>query len=299
MISAIPFSMVKKGEPFREDFPMKLALVLILMAIIAIQRSPGQDSPSRVEYVGSLIAVSGASSFGHTLPSLGTTILLTQRKMPRSSAGEALATLLERSFPPDSTAKHLRESFEARYNPSQFDMIIDWFLSPLGKKIVEAERSETLLSGSRRRELRERVRSQWVSNRRLLLLGRLDRNLGLGQRRGTYALVLLEDLIVSLNRDTPANDQISDAEVQQMLLTATDRLETRLPDSVILDMRVTYRSLSNDDLQSYNEFLESFSGRWYLDMLRRGMEDAFLEGQERFLVEVTTIPLSSRRTFLP
>ena len=278
---------------------MRCASFVLALGIIATQPASAQQPSGRLEHGQELIGASSASSFSLTLTELHRIIAWTHPKPPSREGLEALKSLDERSFPVDTTASRIQMACDSRFNPSQFDEIITWFRSPLGLEVAEAERSAALLNISRQRQIREQVRSQWVSNRRMLLLGRLDDNLGLGSRQGTYALILLEDLIVSLNSDTPSRGESSEAHVQDKLQAATQRLESCLRDSVLFEMRVTYRSLSNDDLQRYNEFLESFSGRWYVELLQQGLEDAFVEGRERFLAGVSQISLPTRRALVP
>jgi len=278
---------------------MRLAHAAIALGFVVSQMGRAQNGPDRLQHIDSLVAVSNATSFGHTLQGLSATMALAQARQPGLHAQKALRAVCERSFPLDSAAAHLRRAFEGRYNPSQFDLMIAWFSSPLGRKVAEAERATTLLKGDLRQEVREKVRAQWVSSRRLLLLERLDGNLGLGPRQQTYALALLEDLIVPAPSSNSTDGGTSDAHVQRMLQLANDRLDFQLSDSLMFDMRVTYRSLSNDDLQRYNEFLEMSAGRWYVQMVQQGLENAFLGGREQFVDGVAAMPVSARKSYFP
>ena len=277
---------------------MRLARAALALGFVVSQMGQAQTGPDRLQHIDSLVAVSSATSFGHTLQGLSTTMALAARQPPLH-AQRALRAVCERSFPQDSTAAHLRSAFEGRYNASQFDIMITWFRTPFGRKVAEAERTATLLKGDRRSEVREKVRAQWVSSRRVLLLERLDGNLGLGLRQKTYALALLEDLIVAPPNSNSTDERPSDANVQRLLLLANDRLDIHLTDSLMFDMRVAYRALSNDDLQRYNEFLESSAGRWYVQMVQQGLENAFLGGREQFVAEVAAMPMSARKAYIP
>lgn len=277
---------------------MRFVCVALVLGFVVVQTAAAQDSRDRLQHIDSLIAVSSAPSFGHTLQALGAVIVLCQARPPALAAQQALRALCERSFALDSSRVHMRTAFEGRYNPGQFDLLIAWFRSPLGRKVIGAERSAAELKEDQRRQVREKVRSQWVSSRRLLLLERLDGNLGYGFLQKTYALALLEDLIAPPT-STGQTERPSDAQVQRMLLDATGRLEARLPDSLMLDMKVAYRSVSNDELQRYNEFLESSGGRWYVQMLHQGLENAFLSGRQRFVGGAMAMPASTRKVYVP
>lgn len=259
----------------------------------------GQDLPTRSDHGREVIAVSNAASCSDLLVGLDRIMGWSLVSRPAGEAAERLASLTQEAFPRDSTFLFLLEACDGRYNPSVFQEIIGWFRSPLGQKVVQADQSVVNMRPPERRELRERVRSEWVSNRRLLLLGRLDDNLGLGTTQGIYALRLMEDLLLSLRQNSQTRTQWSDEKIQSAVERAVDRLESCLRDSIVFDLRVTYRSLSNDELQRYNEFLETFGGRWYIELLREGLEAAFVEGRERFVTGASAIPISLRSTLVP
>lgn len=273
--------------------------LLILLGLTAAGPIRAQDSPGPWEHGDELLSTSSAGSWVHILPDVDRIMVWSLPKTPSSEALKALRALTEESFPLDSTVERFRDACSARYNPSVFDETIAWFRSPLGQKVAEAERSPAMRKESARRQVREQVRSQWVSNRRLLLLGRLDGNLSLGTRQGIFALTLLEDLMNSIQRSSPDEKRWSDSEIQSRVDHAATTLESMLRDSVLFDLRVKYRSLSNDELQQYNEFLETFSGRWYVEILRQGLEDAFLAGRERFVAGASAFSLPLRETLVP
>jgi hypothetical protein len=278
---------------------MRYTCSVVVLTFITAALLHAQPSPGRSEDIQEFVRTSSATNFGRTLTGMHTIIAWALAKPPLPDALVALAGLEERSFPADTITAHIQQACEARYNPAHFEEIIAWFQSPLGTKVSEAEHAATLLDDSHRDAIRREVRSQWVSERRMLLLRRLDDNLALGSRQGTYALVLLEDIIGSVNRENSDQGKWSEDQVQRKLQDATTRLESRLRDSVLFEMRVTYRTLSNNDLQGYNEFLESPSGRWYIALLQQGIEDAFLEGRDQYLKGLTAIPLRLRKTVVP
>jgi len=278
---------------------MNRVSLFILLGLIVAGPIRAQDSPGPWEHGRELLNTSGAASWVHILPDVDRIMVWSLPNTPSSEALRALRALTEQSFPIDSTVERIRDACSSRYNPSVFDETIAWFRSPLGQKVAEAERSPALHKESARRQIREQVRSQWVSNRRLLLLGRLDGNLSLGTLQGIFALTLLEDLMNSIQHSSPGEKRWADSEIQNRINHAATKLESMLRDSVLFDLRVKYRSLSNDELQQYNEFLETFSGRWYVEILRQGLEDAFLAGREQFVAGAAAFSLPLRETLVP
>ncbi len=275
---------------------MKRFSYIVLIAWSAVGPLFGQQGSNRSD---ELIGTSGAPGFVHLLPGLYRPMLWSLSKPPSREAERALISMTEAAFAPDTTIQRLRLACDSRYNPEVFDGIIAWFRSPLGLKVASAERSLATIGDKNQGTLREQVRSQWVSQRRMLLLLRLDKNLSFGTREGIFALTLLEDIANVQPAGTPGSEVESGELIAQRLDRATTRLESTLRDSVLFDLRVLYRSLSNDDLQNYNEFLESFPGRWYTDILGQGLEDAFLEGRTVFLERAGALGASFRKSFVP
>jgi len=284
---------------FKEILPMRCASFVVVLGCCLAGALHGQELPTRSEHGRELIAVSNASSLGKLLPELDRIMGWSLASAPAGGAAERLASMSSEAFPSDSIVSSLLKTCEGRYNGSVFEEIIGWFRSPLGQKVAQADQSVAVMLPPQRSEVRERVRAEWVSNRRLLLLGRLDDNLGLGTVQGLYALRLMEDLLLSLRKENPTATEWSDERVQDAVERAVNRLESCLRDSVVFDLRVTYRFLSNDELQRYNEFLETFGGRWYTELVREGLEDAFVAGRERFVTHTSAIPISIRRTLVP
>ena len=186
----------------------------------------------------------------------------------------------------DGLARHLEvealssataERLLPRLDDATISTLASWSQSPTGLKLARAVRSLSMQEGQASfRRYEEWVRHIRPSHRRQLLLERLDQNLGATTLSRRVLLPFVDTLLAAANLRLPAAERLSMAEVQRIVRTVHPRVSKAIDQSYRAHWLYIFQSLTNDELQSYNELIESTAGSRFTGALRQVLCD-FLE----------------------
>lgn len=158
----------------------------------------------------------------------------------------------------------------------QLSPLLEWFDSPLGREIQQAQVASDSRTASKGFEVAIKDGSAAFAKappRRQALLQRVERAVDAGGAAARF--VLGSGMAAAQAMATAGNDPQSVEQARQELESARPQLENqyRLINTV-LSVSV-YENLTDDELTRYVEFLESPAGRQFQAVAIRGVEEAF------------------------
>ena len=198
--------------------------------------------------------------------------------------------ITDREFHPDAFYGVLRAEFGRHFNEPWLDEVLAWYATPVGRRIAEAE--IRFFATDRRRELEEFV-AGLANNRpspvRVALLQRLDA--ANGSTEGTL------DLFVAINRAIirvvepliPAASRIRAGQVESQSRQIRLQMQESLKQVNVFTMLLLYQGVTDDELRSYIEFLETDAGAWYSGAARQAIISAVSSTVERSAAELVRV----------
>lgn len=208
--------------------------------------------------------------------------LETQRSGLDPEVYAALEEAAAEAYRPAALAADVERYLLDHWNPGAADRALDWYASPLGRRVLAVE------AANRGPEAEQRLASY------LEVIGRLppvDERIGFAARldRGTRASANLNRLAVALGYSLvealaplSANADEAAREVEAM----GDELAAPLRRQTRLRILFVYRSLVLGDLSAYAEFVDSDAGRWLFGTLQAAWGEALDRAAERLRTDI-------------
>jgi Domain of unknown function (DUF4124)/Uncharacterized protein conserved in bacteria (DUF2059) len=198
--------------------------------------------------------------------------------------------ITDRDFHPDAFYGVLRSEFGRHFNEPWLNDVIAWYASPVGRRIAAAE--VRFYAIDRRREVEDFV-AGLVNNRpsavRVALLQRLDA--ASGSTEGSL------DLFVAINRSIirvvepliPAASRVGAGQRESQARQIRLQMQEALKQVNVVTMLLLYQGLTDDELRSYIEFLETDAGAWYSGAARQAIVAAVTSTVERTASELVRV----------
>jgi len=156
-----------------------------------------------------------------------------------------------------------------RLRPAQLKAILDWYNSPLGRRLAAAEHATETAAGREEMEtfLAEFDR-QTVAETRVRLVRRFEQVARLSHINMAVIRALYETEFVAVNAVRPQQARFDDSQLRESMQRQFYELRDMiLPGLAVNMMATSYYTLhafTNDEIAEYIEFLESDAGRTLL-----------------------------------
>jgi hypothetical protein len=185
----------------------------------------------------------------------------------RASDGE-FEQLLAETFSPALAEKAFRRCLERRLNQRELAVVLAWYKSPVGRKIVEAEsiwdfnRKENTLTYAG-------LESAPGYKERMNLIGQIEKMAGASVVETRLSQNIIHKMINAIPPDHPEG-----TEIKHRLKNSIPTYESNRKEN-IEKWAFGYRDLSLAELRDYLNFLRSASGKKYMAAVREATEEIF------------------------
>lgn len=188
----------------------------------------------------------------------------------------------------------IREEFSQHVDDSKVKEVLDWYRTPLARRLTELEVTFTT-STSRERELAQfaaRLRVEQLDPRRVELIQRLDAASGATETSVELLMAVAQAVLRVADPYLPANRRLKPGQLESEARQIRLQSQELLRQANILSMLYVYRSLEDGDIARYIQFLESEAGSWFGGAARKAMVTAFGAVVERTTHDlVRTVPV--------
>lgn len=199
----------------------------------------------------------------------------------------ALEQILTRHFDPDRLYAQVRTEFKRRADSRKLVEVAEWLRSPLGQKIAALEVAAALESDAAQRALPFTPSGRGgPPPARVALVERIDWTAGITDGSLESMLAVARAMAMAMNRALPADERQTTAQVERQMQQLRGQARARLAQSTLAFMLYQYRSLSEDELQQYADFLGSDAGRWYSATISKAMNRTVAAAAQRAAGEV-------------
>lgn len=261
---------------------MQILLAALWSALPAVHAASPKESDAKLNR---LIDVSGIRhSAQQVLPSMLASIDAPQPRITaqvRAGMRDAAA----QAFQPDPIIERMRTRLSANLSARQIDDTLAWLDGDLGRRITTME-NETSDPGSYAsiqaygRDLQQRP----PSKQRSALIRDLDRATGSSDLAASILEGTALATALGVNASNPASQQLQGEALRKQVKAGLAQTRKEMDQMVMISLFYTYRTLSDQELESYLKFLSSPSGAAYCKSANAAMNDAILDAIGRFMV---------------
>jgi len=171
--------------------------------------------------------------------------------------------IVSQRFSAGSLYARMRLEFEKNLESARLAKALEWYDSPLGKRITGLELASLIPDGGPAPDF-ENVRP---SERRLDLLRRLDSGGGASDTTVDVTMAIVGSLTRAFQPALPAVARLSRGQLEHELTQVRNLTLERIRRACLLNMLSAYRDLTDDELEQYVRFVESEGGQWYMSVM--------------------------------
>jgi hypothetical protein len=171
--------------------------------------------------------------------------------------------IVSQRFSAGALYSRMRLEFEKNLESARLAKALEWYDSPLGKRITGLELASLIPDGGQGVDLE----SDRPSPRRLDLIRRLDVGGGASDTTVDVTMSIVGSLTRAFQPVLPAVARLSRGQLEHELTQVRNLTLERIRRACLLNMLSAYRSLTDDELEQYVRFVESEGGQWYVSVM--------------------------------
>ena len=258
-------------------------IVFLSAGFLACPVSHAASTPEVAGKVNKLIDAAGiAHSVRQIQPGIVSAFDEPQEGLPEN-VRRALREAASEAFRPDPIIEKVRARLGTALTVRHLDDALVWLESPIGRRITDLENATAEPAASARieayaRELEKRPPTKSRSE--------LVAKLMVATGSSEFGAVMVESMVLAsalgINAAHPVQQQEPIERLRQRVKATIPPLRKQSDEILTLSMLYTYRSLSDQDLNSYLKFLNSASGSAYTKGALAGLREGMLEAMARY-----------------
>jgi len=168
--------------------------------------------------------------------------------------------IVSRRFSSAALYARIRLEFEPNLESGKLAKALEWYDSPLGKRITGLELASLML------EIPDFEKDR-PSKRRLDLIRRLDAGGGASDTAVDVTMAIVRNLTRAFQPALPAVSRLSPGQLEHELTQVRNLTLERIRRACLLNMLTAYRDLTDQELEQYVRFVESEGGQWYMSVM--------------------------------
>jgi hypothetical protein len=171
--------------------------------------------------------------------------------------------IVSQRFSATALYARMRLEFEKNLESARLAKALEWYDSPLGKRITGLELASLIPDSGRGVDLE----NDRPSPRRLDLLRRLDAGGGASDTTVDVTMSIVGSLTRAFQPSLPAVARLSRGQLEHELTQVRNLTLERIRRACLLNMLAAYRDLTDEELEQYVRFVESEGGQWYMSVM--------------------------------
>ena len=194
--------------------------------------------------------------------------------------------IVSERFAAEALYARIRLEFERNLDAAKLAKVLEWFDSPLGRRITGLELAAPVSDGGL--DAVVGLGHDRLAPRRLGLIERLDTGGGASETTVDVTMAILRGLTRAFQ---PAVTRPSRGRLEEEFAQARNRTLEQIKHACLVGMLSAYRSLSEQELEQYAQLVESEAGQWYMSVMNNTLVTAVDVAAEATAAElVTAVP---------
>lgn len=172
-------------------------------------------------------------------------------------------------FSAETLYSRIKVEFQRNIDSGRLEKALAWYDSPLGKRITAHELAALVAAGGA--EAVADLEQNRPSSRRLDLIERLDEGGRASETTVDITVAIVRSLTVAFQPGLPAVAGLSRDQLDRQIAQARNRTLEDMRRVCLVSMLLVYRSLSDEELDQYVQFVESEAGQWYMSVMNSAL----------------------------
>ncbi|OGW14301.1 MAG: hypothetical protein A3K09_07965 [Nitrospinae bacterium RIFCSPLOWO2_12_FULL_47_7] len=247
--------------------------------VVAVPKTVDTAATEQTDLAEKLLAASGLKK---QLLNMSASTILNKSRMEflglSREENTIIGNIYSRVFRSEIHYQNVSRVFAKGINTPHFSPLVQWFSSPLGKKIIQLESAFQSMSSSQKEEKTTGLlASSFPSEERLALIEKLEKNMDSTNLDITLVQLQIQGL-------APLGAEFKKNVAEALLTDLKEKVWTQpVHEKILLALLYTYQELSDQELSSYVDFAESAPGQWFFHTKKK----ALIEAQSRLADPVT------------
>ena len=183
-----------------------------------------------------------------------------------------LEEIVGRNFAAERLYTQIRTEFRKRGEAKKLAEVAEWLRSPLGRKITELEVTAGLEPDAGQRMLAFAPGGRnGPPPARVAMMERIDWAAGVTDGALESTLAVARAMAMAVNKALPPDERQTSDHIERQIQQLRGQTRSKLAQATTTFMLYEYRSVSDDELQQYADFLASDAGRWYSATMSKAM----------------------------
>jgi hypothetical protein len=190
--------------------------------------------------------------------------------------------IVSEHFAADALYARIRREFARRLDGPKLAKALEWYDSPLGRRITGLELAALVSSG----EPDANLDAGRPSSRRLALLQRLDAGGAASETTGEITMTIVRSLSRAFQPVVPTAAR---GQLEAQLTQTRNRALEQIRRACLATMAFAYRELSDGELDRYVQFVESEAGQWHMGVMNSSLLTAIDAAADATAVELVSV----------
>ena len=257
----------------------KSVIVLFILFLSSFAYS-GEDLRDAVDR---LLTVSGSKTQVSQYPSLFKAQLEVQKNYMEYRVYSLIEQSMMRAFGNNAFHADMTDYLEKNASVSGLRPVLDWYNSPLAKKMVDLEVKMTTPEEYRKMSIYAmKLQSEPPSDERMVLVQKLDAVLEASQLSKQVLSVFFKSFLQGFNAVQIEGQKKSAEELEAQLKQINDRLDAQVKGQIMVTFLYMYNTASDDELREYISFYESQHGHYFAKLMSDATIYAFEKYAQRY-----------------
>lgn len=186
-------------------------------------------------------------------------------------------TIISKAYSPDKLYQSARQYFFDNFNRERLSATKDFYESSLAQKITDLEvRASSPEALNELREFGNNLSSNPPSAARMDLLKKLDEVSGATALQLDTTIMTFQDMAKAIDPILPVEKRLKEGELLRLAQTMREQLTPVLDSAVSVYFLYAYKTLSDEELKQYIDFLLSDDGRWFVRITNEAFKFAMV-----------------------
>lgn len=257
----------------------KVLLLSIILIVNVCSFSYAQYDQNTL--IAEVLELSGAKKQVEQIPDI-VNAQLTQRQMEvKPEVYEKVSRIMAESYKANTLYQDVVNYFKNNFDQNRLLVILEWLQSPLSQKMSRLEiQASTAEAMQEMRNFAAQLQYTPPRQERLALVQRFDEVVGATEMSIEMSLASFRGLAKAIDPTLPPEKRLQEGQLEQLCNQMKAQLQMPLKNSTLVSFLYTYRSVSDEELNTYIDFWESDTGKWFNRVSSEAVMEAMTKAAE-------------------